>query len=116
MKPLFWLFTLAFLTVMTNQPALGEALFDSKGSEEHFQKGLAFYYQKNYQSALGEFQTAISINPDNVKAHYYLGYTHYKTGEFTQALKWFDDAYHINTNYTPLPPEPHSTSFTHSPE
>ena len=112
MKSLFWVLTFAFFSLLINQQAIGETLFDARGSEEHFQKAMTFYYQENYPSALEEFKTAISINPDNVKARYYLGYTHYETGNFTEALKWFDNAYQINTNYTPIPTVPNSASFT----
>jgi tetratricopeptide (TPR) repeat protein len=66
---------------------------------------LNLYYQKQFVSAIQEFKTAISINPENVKAHYYLGYTFYKMGDFTAAFKRFETAYQINRAYTPIPPE-----------
>ncbi len=103
MKPVLWGINLALLCLLANTQAFGEDLFDTKASDEHFKKGLIYYYQKNFPSAAEEFQEAITIDPDNAKAYYFLGYTHYKTGNFKEAFEDFESAYQINRVYTPLP-------------
>jgi tetratricopeptide (TPR) repeat protein len=106
MKPGVWGIYVALVCLLGTTLAFGEDLFDTKASDEHFKKGLTYYYQKNFLSAIEEFQEAITIDPDNAKAYYFLGYTHYKTGHFKEALEDFESAYQINTAYTPLPIEP----------
>jgi Tfp pilus assembly protein PilF len=104
MKPFIWSVTTFLFLIFFQAGAFGEDLFDTQASNQHFQTGLNFYYQKNFEAAIKEFKTAISIDPENVKAYYYLGYTFYQTQNFREAFKQFETAYQINKAYTPIPP------------
>jgi len=68
-------------------------------------EGLHLYYQGNYRDAEVRFRDALAEMPDNVAARYFLGYTHYRMGEYDQARGAFQDAYSINPEFTPVPPE-----------
>lgn len=80
----------------------GEELFDIKSADEHFNNGLARYFQKDYAGAIEEFSEAIQINPENAKAYYFIGYSHYKQGEFSKASEAFEKAYELDTGYSPV--------------
>ncbi len=112
MKAFSWDIIIVLFIIFPFSSAFGEELFDTKASNKTFQEGLADYYQSNYQSAIEKFKTAISINPENVKAHYYLGYTHYKIRDFAEAFKQFELAYQMNTEYTPIPPSAQDGAFS----
>ena len=75
---------------------------------EVVKEGLRLYYQGDYQGAAGLFSAAISANPNDMAARYYLGYAHYRMGEFERARKNFEGAYLIDPTFTPVPPERHA--------
>jgi Tfp pilus assembly protein PilF len=80
-----------------------EELFDLNASQTHFQNGLQFYFQNQYPAAVHEFQEALSINPDDARSYYFLGYAFYRLGEMEKAREAFDQAYQLNPQYSPIP-------------
>ena len=96
------------LTFMLLAPAgaWAEELFDRNAAEIHFQKGLRFYYEDQHRKAMRELETAIMINPDDVRAFYFLGYTYYRLRDMQKAQEAFDQAYRMNPEYSPLPAAP----------
>ena len=80
-----------------------EELFDLNASEAHFQKGLQYYFQNHYPTAIPEFQEAVRINPDDARSYYFLGYSYYRLGEMEKAQEAFDQAYQLNPQYSPIP-------------
>ncbi len=80
-----------------------EELFDLNASQTHFQNGLQYYFQSQYPAAIHEFQEALSINPDDARSYYFLGYAYYRLGELEKAQEAFDQAYQLNPQYSPIP-------------
>ncbi len=68
-------------------------------------EGLSLYYKGDYRGAANLFAAAVSADPNDMSARYYLGYSHYRMGEFVKARKNFERAYRINPEYTPVPPQ-----------
>lgn len=80
-----------------------EELFDLNASQAHFQSGLQYYFQSQYPAAIHEFQEALSINPDDARSYYFLGYAYYRLRELEKAQEAFDQAYQLNPQYSPIP-------------
>ena len=91
------------------QNSSAQEFFDVQASDEHFNQGLTRYFQKDYAGAIEEFSEAIKINPDNPKAYYFIGYSHYKQGEFSKASEAFEKAYELDTGYSPVRQPPSAT-------
>ena len=80
-----------------------EELFDLNAAEAHFQKGLQYYFQKQYPAGIREFEETLRINPDDARGYYFLGYSYYQLREMGKAQEAFDEAYRLNPQYTPIP-------------
>ena len=91
------------LMLLTPAGGRAEELFDSKAAGIHLQRGLTFYYQDRFQNAIREFEAAAMINPDDVRASYYLGYTYYRLRDMRKAQEAFDQAYQVSPDYSPFP-------------
>ena len=55
-----------------------------------FQLGLLYYSNENYSSAQGEFERAVSLDPNYTNARYFLGLSYDETGRKTQAIEQFE--------------------------
>lgn len=108
MRPLS--IALIIIGFLASQVFSTEELFDVKSADEHYNKGLNIYFQKNYTVAIQEFTEAIRINPQNAKAYYFIGYAYYKQGKFSKATEAFEMAYELENDYSPTSP------FTLNPE
>lgn len=53
-------------------------------------RGIDHLNQKNYAEAAIELEKAVSSDPANETAHYYIGYMEYLTGNYTKALEALD--------------------------
>jgi Tfp pilus assembly protein PilF len=51
---------------------------------------MAYFYQEKHQEACNAFTQAISINPDNVKAHLHLGITYFSLGDKDAAHREYE--------------------------
>lgn len=100
-----FLFMSLFLPLLVS-PVSAEELFDTKASEEHFKAGLKLYDQQDFTGAIKEFDAAIQINPENADAYYFIGYSYYKMDQMDKAMAVFDQAYAIDSKYSPLPRRP----------
>jgi Tfp pilus assembly protein PilF len=100
MKKMFWIMTLILLAPTGSW---AEELFDLNTAETHFQKGLQYYFQKQYPAAIQEFDETVVTNPDDARAYYFLGYSYYQLQEMEKAQQAFDQAYQLNSLYTPIP-------------
>ena len=61
-------------------------------AEGHYQKGVRLSQAKDWQSAAGEFQNAIRLNPQHALAHANLGVALSQTGKHKDALLEFEEA------------------------
>jgi Tfp pilus assembly protein PilF len=93
------------ITLLLHTPVNGNAqdLFDTKASETRFQSGLQLYFQKDYPEAIREFQNAVSINPDDARSYYFMGYSYYQLRDMEKAQDSFDMAYQLDPRYSPIP-------------
>jgi cytochrome c-type biogenesis protein CcmH/NrfG len=80
-----------------------QELFDLPASKVHFEKGIRLYFQQDYTTAIHEFQETLRINPDDVRAYYFLGYAYYKLQDMEKAHQAFEEAYQMNPKYSPIP-------------
>lgn len=80
-----------------------EELFDLNASKTHFQKGLQYYFQKQYPAAVDEFQETLRINPDDARGYYFLGYSYYELREMQKAREAFEQAFQADPRYSPIP-------------
>jgi tetratricopeptide (TPR) repeat protein len=84
--------------------ASAEELFDAEAANALFNNGLKLYFQGNYSGAIDLFEESIQVNPENAKAHYFIGYSHYKEGDFSRASEAFSTAYGMDKTYSPVSP------------
>jgi tetratricopeptide (TPR) repeat protein len=67
-------------------------------------KAYSYYFQ-------GRMEEAISIMDEYVREHpdarilYFIGYAYYELKDFENARRYFEDAYLIDPEFTPIPPE-----------
>jgi tetratricopeptide (TPR) repeat protein len=54
--------------------------------------GAPLYFLKQYDAALTEFQTALTMNPKYSSAHWYVGLVHLGTGALARAVASFEKA------------------------
>ncbi|MFQ5851211.1 MAG: tetratricopeptide repeat protein [Candidatus Binatia bacterium] len=66
------------------QAAYREALAHGQ-AEEHFRKGVKFYFEGKFHEAIAEFQASLKINPRNPTAHSNLGYLYFDIGLLDKA-------------------------------
>jgi Tfp pilus assembly protein PilF len=53
----------------------------SSEAAPHLDAGLAAFKKRRFGAARGEFEKAVTADPQSAAAHFYLGYTFYKLGE-----------------------------------
>ena len=67
-----------------------------KKPEEMFQAGLKNYHEEKYLFAIEFFEKALKIEPENIKAKFYLGMSYKKNGQIDKALETIKDCYEID--------------------
>ena len=97
-----FMLTFFFLIFLGQTSGFGEELFDTRAADEQFNSGLKSYFEKAYEEAIQEFEEAIRFNPGNANAYYFIGYSYYQLNQMDRAVAAFDQAYEINSNYTPI--------------
>ena len=93
----------AVLCLFLSGLASADELFDTRAADAHFQQGLKLYFKQQYENAVTEFEEATKIDPDNAKAYYFLGYSYYKLKDMPKAMETFEEAYHLDQRYSPIP-------------
>ncbi len=88
LKAICLLTALIIAALLAVQSEAGEPL-DAEG---HYQKGIRLSQAKNWQSAAGEFQNAIKLDPQHALAHANLGVALSQTGRHKDALLEFEEA------------------------
>ena len=73
--------------------------FYRRYSKIYVLRGGTFYFRSKYSTALDDFQSAISQNPNNTFAHYYLGKTHVRLRNKQAALKQYRFLKRTNAKY-----------------
>ena len=73
-----------------------EAWIGTPKKVKHYNKGVEYLNQENYNAAIIEFRNALKIDPNNSEANYHLGTCYLATSKIDQALKTFDKAIQLN--------------------
>ncbi len=66
-----------------------------------FRKAYSLYYQGKPNQAIKVLEEYISKYPDP-KALYFLGYVYYESKKMGAAMKYFNEAYLIDPDYSPM--------------
>jgi tetratricopeptide (TPR) repeat protein len=87
--------------------AADDQLFDTQAAAKHIEQGIAHLKAKNFDAAIGDFEQAVSIEPD-AESYYYLGYAYYlkgkkKDGENrAKSLENFHKAFELDPGFSPV--------------
>lgn len=65
-----------------------------------FNRGFIYWRLKDFDSALADFEAAISHNPQNVEAYVYAGRLHEERDEVVQALLWYERAISVDPGFS----------------
>lgn len=68
---------------------------DPKKGSYHIAWEVGYHFMKMYAAAIKEFQTAISLNPDDPWAYLFAGRTYLATGKKEEAKKVFEKAFSL---------------------
>lgn len=66
-----------------------------------YEKGVKYYFKKDYKKAVVYLEKSVARKPDP-KAYYFLGYASYKLKKFDEANRYFQEAYLIDPNISPV--------------
>ncbi len=69
--------------------------------EESYSRGESAYNAGDYDTATRLFKDALSQNPKNYSAHYYLGEIYLKNEDYNKAFNEFSTALRLNPNFAP---------------
>ena len=61
----------------------------------------SLYYRGEKDAAISMVKARVQENPDP-KAYYFLGYAYYEMKEMENAMKYFSEAYHLRSFYSPM--------------
>jgi tetratricopeptide (TPR) repeat protein len=59
-------------------------------------RGVAFFHDKKYESALAEFNTVLVLKPDDAEALYWIGNVNSLTKKYSAAIEYYTRALNIN--------------------
>ena len=69
--------------------------------EAHTNFGTALFFNQQIDAAVLEFETALRLKPDSLKAHYFLGNVFASVGQAAKAKLHYEEALRLNPNYAP---------------
>jgi type IV pilus assembly protein PilF len=72
----------------------------SKMAEGYFQKGLAFFQERNLEMASVEFNRSIQTDRSYKLSYYYLGLISDSQDKLTEAIKYYKDAIDIDSGFS----------------
>ena len=59
----------------------------------HLARGMVFYYNREFEKAVREYEQELEINPNSSQALLYLAQSHFELGNYYQAEQWFSHAF-----------------------
>ncbi len=78
----------------------GTTIDKSKMAEGYFQKGLAYFQEKNYELASVEFNRSIQTDSSYKLSYYYLGLISDFQGKLDQAVKYYKKAISVDDHFS----------------
>ena len=91
---------LIVLLAMTACVSTGNNIDKSKMSEGYFQKGLAYFQDKNYELASVEFHRSLQTDNSYKLSYYYLGVISDMQGKLDDAIKSYKEAISIDDDFS----------------
>jgi tetratricopeptide (TPR) repeat protein len=64
----------------------------SMRGRNHYDRGVAYFMQRDYDDSIREFQSAVQDKPDFVPAYFYLGSAYQETRHYANAIKAYQSA------------------------
>ncbi len=96
MKKLSFVFAMFFLLIILSGAAFSEV-------DTAYDKGLRYFNSGKYEAAVWHFKKYVKTKP-RASAYYFIGYALYELGKHDEAITYFDAAYLIDPEFSPLPP------------
>jgi len=69
------------------------SLVTQRLSNLHLARGMAFYYNREFEKAIREYEQELEINPKSSQALLYLAQSHFELGNYYQAEQWFSHTF-----------------------
>lgn len=66
-------------------------------------KAYSYYFQGNMPEAIAILEEYAQKHPD-ARVLYFIGYAYYEMKDFKNANRYFNDAYLVDPDFTPIPP------------
>ncbi len=71
-----------------------------QSAKDFFDKGFEFFFKKDYENAMMNFNEGVALDPSNPSGYYYRGQVYMKTNKFDLALEELNKAIELNnSNY-----------------
>jgi Flp pilus assembly protein TadD len=77
---------------------LPSRIFAAEQAEVEYAKGIVAYDNRNYLEALEHFRTVVAMQPENADAHFYLGLTLSRLGEYQDASAALEHALQLDAS------------------
>lgn len=94
LRKILILFIPLFIIGCQSQPTVQEPT-----AFELYQNGLAAYDQADYQTAIHDFESAVSLNPNYAEAFFWMGSAYSKLNATDQAISAYRDCLRIQPGY-----------------
>ena len=91
---------LVVLLALAGCVSTGNNIDKSKMAEGYFQKGLAYFHDKNYEMASVEFHRSIQTDSSNKLSFYYLGVISDVQGKLEEAIKFYKEAINLDEDFS----------------
>ena len=69
-------------------------------SRAHFYRGNAFFLRRDYRQAIADYDAAIRLDPNFIKAYHIRGNAYFLLEDYEQALANFDQVIQLDPNYS----------------
>jgi tetratricopeptide (TPR) repeat protein len=76
--------------------------FSSVCMAQDLSKAYSLYYQGKMKEAIKIMEDYVAERPD-ARVLYFIGYSYYELKNWKMARKYFEEAYLIDPNFTPIP-------------
>ncbi len=93
-------FVMVILLALAGCATTATPVNKTKMAEGYFQKGLAYYDQKNYELASVEFNRSIQTDSSNKLPYYYLGILNDTQGKLDDAIKYYKEAISLDSDFS----------------
>lgn len=86
-------------SVKNTQKKRKQEEIEQRNAETYLKQGNVHFSQGDYQSAIADFNLAISFNPDNAHAYNNRGWAYYRLNDYQRAIDDYNQAISLNRDY-----------------